>query len=155
MSQTEHEQTSIIPEDQWSCNAHLRPKSELISFSSLFLVGYLTFLWKNIKGHPMVIILGFWFYRRNNFKDFITYGDGHLGHVTYIIWTNFGSPNDKGCTCNLTWMCPAAWKQMFDSTILRDLRQKSNNHLDLWYSYELMYSLSQLYMYQFSVHRLQ
>ena len=32
------------PEDQQSCNAHLRPKPELIYFPSLLLVAYLTFL---------------------------------------------------------------------------------------------------------------
>ena len=40
----------LIPEDQWSCNAHLRPIPELIYFPSLLLVGYLTFLQKNQRG---------------------------------------------------------------------------------------------------------
>ena len=31
-----------IPEDQRSCNAHLRPKTDLIYFPSLMLVAYLT-----------------------------------------------------------------------------------------------------------------
>ena len=33
-----------IPEDQRSCNAHLRPKPELIYVPSLLLVAYLNFL---------------------------------------------------------------------------------------------------------------
>ena len=37
-------QLEAKPEDQQSCNAHLRPKPELIYFPSLLLVAYLTFL---------------------------------------------------------------------------------------------------------------
>ena len=47
---------------------------------------------------------------------------------------------------NLTLVCPAAWEQMFES----DLWQKSNNNLDLWYSYVFMHSLRQLFLPAFS-----
>ena len=43
---------------------------------------------------------------------------------------------------------------MFERINLNDLGQRSNNDVDLWYSYVFMFSLSEQ-LYQLSVHRLQ
>ena len=44
---------------------------------------------------------------------------------------------------------PAAWEQMFESINPSDLWQKSNNDLDLWYSYTHLDKY--MYLYQLSV----
>ena len=62
-----------------------------------------------------------------------------------VIWSTsveqILSPDHKGAIWNLTLICPAAWEQMFESINLHDNGQRSNNDLDLWYSYVFMYSL--------------
>ena len=51
---------------------------------------------------------------------------------------------------NLASMGLEALQQKFESINLSDLGQRSNNDLDLWYSYAFMYSFSQLHVPTFS-----
>ena len=57
---------------------------------------------------------------------------------TIIFTTN------KSSKWKLASMDLAALQQLFECVNLSDLGQKSNNVLDLWYSYEFMFSLRRL-----------
>ena len=109
---------------------------------------------KVIQGSPF---FGLLVPEKNTFKGFIPC----MGMVAIlVIWPGsfeqiFFLPIHECSTWNLASMGLATSQQkMFESINLSDLGQRSNNDLDLWYSYVFMNSLSQLSVPTFS-HRLQ
>ena len=78
----------------------------------------------------------FLFQRRQTFHVFTIYRHGgHLGHVTYIIWTNFHSPIPLRLHMKFGFNWPGGFSG-------KEVQKLKINDLDLWHSYRSMYSFS-------------
>ena len=66
LNQNYLEPFQMKPEDCWSCNAHLRPKSDLSNFQAFFSYKHIWPFSKKNEGHPRVTIFAIWFQRFNH-----------------------------------------------------------------------------------------
>ena len=72
-----------------------------------------------------------WFRRRRFLKVFTIYGHGgNLGHVTWTIYTNFGSPFPRRLHIKFWFDWPSSFEEkMFENGLRRQQRRRTPEHV--------------------------
>ena len=140
---------SIFPyksmKQSWPCCNVGQGQPRIIIWAN-FVGPEFSMLYANFEGHQPT---GF----REDFLFFFTiYGhSSHLGHMTRIIWIKFCSQFPLRLDMKFGSNGPSGFAAEDVLMInLSDLWERSNNDLDLWYSYVVIYSLSQVFVPTFS-----